>query len=450
MHNENITILKFCISRILLKWYWFFNCYRTKFLIFTFFINVHAMQKFLLISLFAAFLLVDSYGCTTAIISGKATPDGRPILWKHRDTDNFNNKMMFVKGRKYSYIGLVNSDDTLCQIWGGTNSAGLSIMNSASYNLKPKDDLTKIQDQEGVLMKLALSTCATLADFKKLLDSLPRPLGLEANIGLIDAQGGAAYFETNNFNYTLFDANDPSVAPDGYLIRTNFSVSGSENEGAGYNRFNTASAIINEAFVSKAITPEFILSTATLSLRHDLTKTDLAQEFKKKEDFQNRMYPFRDYIVRHSSSSTLVVHGVKPGESPSLVTTWVKIGFQPASVSIPLWVSAGENIPSLLTAPGKKNSLLCTFTLLLKRDCFPFKKGTEGENYIYLEKLGNNRNDGIMQLNVQFEREIIKRGEKLVAKWRRLGFDEDEAKDFYKEINKSIQDYYSFMCKSES
>ncbi len=407
------------------------------------------MKKILLITSLAILVSFNSICCTTAIISGKATPDGRPILWKHRDTDDFNNKMMFIKGGKYEYIGLVNSNDSLYQVWAGTNSAGFSIMNSASYNLKPNGDLTTLQDQEGMVMKLALATCATIDDFKRLLDSLPKPLGVEANFGLIDAQGGAAYFETDNFNYKIFDVNDPKVAPDGYLIRTNYSFSGRENEGAGYNRYNTASVIINEANKAKKITPEFFLSKATLSLRHELTKTDLSNVFKKKEDFQNRMYPFRDYIVRYSSSSTIVVHGVKAGETPSLVTTWVKLGFQPTSVSIPLWVSAGETIPGILTASGTKNALLCTFVLLLKKECFPFNKGSEGENYIHLEVLGNSNNTGIMQQNVQFEKEIIAKGEKLEAKWRRLGFDDGEATDFYKEVNESILLYYSFLCKEK-
>jgi len=384
--------------------------------------------------------------CTTAIISGKATPDGRPILWKHRDSDHFNNKMLYFKGGRYNFIGLINSDDST-QVWAGTNSAGFSIMNSASYNLKSVDDNSKLQDQEGVLMKLALSRCATVDEFRRLLDSLPKPLGVEANFGVIDAVGGAAYFETNNFTYKFFDANDSTCAPNGYLIRTNYSISGRENEGKGYNRYNTAAAILAEAYQAKSITDDFFLTKATLSLRHELTQTDLADVFTKKEEFQNRLYPFRDYIVRYSSSSTVVVHGVKPGESPSLITTWVKIGFQPASVSVPLWVSAGENLPSLITAPGKKNSLLCTFTLLLKKGCFPVQRGNdESESYVYLEKLGNIRNEGIMQLNVELEKEILSRTDKLITKWRKQGFNDDEATDFYNEIDKSITDYYGLMC----
>ncbi|HCT30659.1 MAG TPA: hypothetical protein DIW31_07960 [Bacteroidales bacterium] len=403
------------------------------------------MKRFWLLLLVIFLFEHHGIACTTAIVSGKATPDGRPILWKHRDSDHFNNKMMFFKGWKYSFIGLINSDDSL-QVWGGTNSAGFSIMNSASYNLKATDDKTVFQDQEGVLMKLALSRCATVEEFRELLDSLPKPLGVEANFGVIDAIGGAAYFETNNFSYKIFDANDPNCAPDGYLIRTNYSMSGRENEGAGYNRYNTATSLLAEAYQAKEITTDFFLTKATLSLRHELTQTDLADIFKKKEEFQNRLYPFRDYIVRYSSSSTVVVHGVKPGESPAMVTTWIKIGFQPASISIPLWVSAGEKLPPLLTAPEKKNSLLCTFTLLLKKECFPFQKGTEGESYIFLEKLGNNRNDGFMQVNVEMEKEILARTNKLVAKWRKDGFNEEDARDFYGEMDKSIIDYYSILC----
>jgi hypothetical protein len=37
------------------------------------------------------FFLKDVYCCTTAVISGKATKDGRPIIWKLRDSDFLKN-----------------------------------------------------------------------------------------------------------------------------------------------------------------------------------------------------------------------------------------------------------------------------------------------------------------------------------------------------------------------
>ena len=40
-------------------------------------------------------------------------------------------------------------------------------------------------------MKMALEPCKTLEDFEKMLNDLPKPLGVEANFGVIDANGGA-------------------------------------------------------------------------------------------------------------------------------------------------------------------------------------------------------------------------------------------------------------------
>ena len=64
-----------------------------------------------------------SVSCTTAVISGKATPDGRSMIWKLRDTDNLENSMRYFNDGKYSYLGLVNSKDTKGEnVWGGSNS----------------------------------------------------------------------------------------------------------------------------------------------------------------------------------------------------------------------------------------------------------------------------------------------------------------------------------------
>ena len=69
--------------------------------------------------------------CTSAVISGRATPDGRPLLWKHRDTDFLQNSVKYFKGEKYSFIGIVNSSAKHpTEVWMGTNSAGFSIMTS--------------------------------------------------------------------------------------------------------------------------------------------------------------------------------------------------------------------------------------------------------------------------------------------------------------------------------
>ena len=95
------------------------------------------MKKiFPIILLLIAIVVGDLSACTTAVISGKHTKDGRPLLWKHRDTWAVNNKIMQFDDGKYVYTGLVNSKDSQGKsVWIGYNETGFGIMNSASYNL---------------------------------------------------------------------------------------------------------------------------------------------------------------------------------------------------------------------------------------------------------------------------------------------------------------------------
>ena len=92
------------------------------------------MVIFLLL-LFPAIRSADA--CTSAIVSGKHTRDGRPIMWKHRDTSVMESKLMFLRGSKYDAVVLVNgSDEHARSIWIGFNSAGFAIMNTLSYNIE--------------------------------------------------------------------------------------------------------------------------------------------------------------------------------------------------------------------------------------------------------------------------------------------------------------------------
>jgi len=79
-------------------------------------------------------------------------------------------------------------------------------MNSASYNVNI-GDTSPLKDEEGVFMKLALQTCASLQDFEQLLETYPKPRGLAANFGVMDANGGIAFYEVDNWKWTKFDAN---------------------------------------------------------------------------------------------------------------------------------------------------------------------------------------------------------------------------------------------------
>ncbi|MBK3515900.1 hypothetical protein [Carboxylicivirga marina] len=93
-------------------------------------------MKNLFLALLALLIAIPfSEACTTAVISGKYTANSRPIIWKLRDTETFENKMRYFRDGKYDYIGMINSKDANGeQVWGGSNAAGFAIMNSASFN----------------------------------------------------------------------------------------------------------------------------------------------------------------------------------------------------------------------------------------------------------------------------------------------------------------------------
>ena len=46
----------------------------------------------------------SSMACTTAVISGKSTKDGRPILWKHRDSESYQNKLRLFNDGAFTYV----------------------------------------------------------------------------------------------------------------------------------------------------------------------------------------------------------------------------------------------------------------------------------------------------------------------------------------------------------
>ena len=67
------------------------------------------MKNILLLFCLLAGAVLPAWACTSAVVSGKATPDGRPLLWKHRDTDFLKNHVEYVRGEKYDFIAVVNS-----------------------------------------------------------------------------------------------------------------------------------------------------------------------------------------------------------------------------------------------------------------------------------------------------------------------------------------------------
>lgn len=381
----------------------------------------------------------DTNGCTSAIITGKITADGRPLLWKHRDTGEDNNRIQYFKGEKYNFIALVNSPDEGGIVWMGTNDAGFSIMNTASYNLK--DDKIKEMDKEGEIMFEALSVCKNIDEFEEFLKNHKKPLRVEANFGVIDAEGGAAYFETNNTKYVKVDANDQRIAPEGYLIYTNYSYSGRFNEGMGYIRYQTASEIFSPQAVFMNITPQWIFENLSRSYYHSLMGLDYKNPDFSPEKGRGWVID-QDFIPRKSSVASIVIQGVKPGENPEMTTMWTILGYPPAGVAIPLWVKTAENQPSVfLKAADSQNAKACDLALSLKYKTFSLKRGN-GPRYMYFPLIYNSNGTGYLQVLKDSEESIYSLFKEPIERWRKEGLNIDEIKQLNEKASQILVDGY--------
>lgn len=372
------------------------------------------MRQFLLRIIIPVFVCIilpgDISSCTSAIIGADKNPYGRPLLWKHRDTSAIDNKVEYIapEDGSYGYVALFNAEDKRNeQAWIGMNDVGFAVMNTASYNIKNDKVPESEMDKEGYLMTVALRSCRTVDDFGRLLEKLPRPLGVEANFGVIDAEGNGAFFETNNDSFRRFDLKD---AQDHILIRTNYSRSGRAGEGYGHVRESNAEHLIRPVARESQVTPEFLTEVVSRSFYRDVEKKDYSQ-------YSDRIIPDVDFIPRYKSTATVVVEGMKPvadawylnpGDVKNEYIMWTGLGYPPCAEIFPVWC-ASDGVAEILRGSGPDgHSPQSDIVKARRNDVFSDTKDKK-QPYINMDKLVNGEGTGYVQILVPQNRNIYDR-----------------------------------------
>jgi hypothetical protein len=338
--------------------------------------NFGDMIRHLIPLLLLSFSISTTDACTSMIVSAKVSATGRPLLWKHRDTSAENN--VIIKHERtdstLAFVALYNAEDSLYKdAWIGFNEAGFAVMNTASYNLAP--DTATYKDREGEVMDKALRHCRSVADFEALLAQYPRPMGVQANFGAIDAQNNGAYFETDDYKFVKYDLAD---SENGVLIRTNFSESGNTSTGYGYIRYNNAAKLLNDKIERHSVTAYDLTDNLSCSFYHSLFNTDFAN------DYDGQWIVDQDFIPRNTSTASIVIEGISEGESPKLTLMWTKLGYPPCSHVEPIMI---DYIPEqLLPTSENHHSTLCDEVIARKRKAFPITHGN-GQHYINMNYL---------------------------------------------------------------
>ena len=379
---------------------------------------------------------LSTWACTSVIVSGDRTASGRPMLYKHRDTKALLNEVNYFEGEHYRYIGLTNSTGTHRSVWAGTNETGFSIMNTASYNLKDDTISEDLMGLEGKVMAEALGQCASVDEFETFLISHAKPLYVETNFGVIDAQGGAAYFEVNNEHYIRYNVAD---APGHYMVVTNYSQAGREADRKGVERKQTADAIMQDlaaAYPNQLpIDHIWFINNLSRSYRHELlgTAADFCPESGIAVD--------QDFIPRRLTSAVVVIEGVRPSENPLHTVMWTEIGYPACGVMVPLMVGKTNILPHSVQH-GEKTSAFCQMAMELKNEyVFPWTISS-GQQYFRIDAVqkGIDGRPSLKTCAQQAEKNIDALFSPLFNDWVQ-GKISDQ--DFYQRYQEQSATYYS-------
>jgi len=300
--------------------------------------------------------------CTVGVAAGRATADGRPLLWKNRDAKVHDNVVTAFDDGTWPYVGICNAGSKT-SVWGGANAKGFCIMNSVSRDL-PQG--SKKGPDNGPFMKLALATCATVEDFEALLARTDKSgRRTRANFGVIDGKGAAAFFETSHQAYRRYDAND---SDNGILVRANFAFTGGGD--GGRERFQRAETLCKQLPTDGKLELTWLLREFV----RDLTPPRSAK------DGGHGRQDVRETIHRQTTVAAMVFHGCRTDQDPMATAMWAILGQPLFSVAVPCWPALGRVAPELA---GDPKSPLCNAAIALQTTFYqepaPSSKATDGE-----------------------------------------------------------------------
>lgn len=355
--------------------------------------------------------------CTAGVASGKATVDGRPLLWKTRDAGATNNEVIWNTSGRYHFVSVVSTGYQNSS-WMGVNEKGFSIINTLSMDLSPADS----GPGNGDFMVQALQECATVEEFQALLEATNESgRRTRTNYGVIDATGAAAFFETAGHRFWRYDAQDTEL---GYLVRTNFAINGTRAGGkrpGSMDRYLQTEDLMLDFFRTDGIDFREIVKIQVRSFGDpdgNLVELPITESF---QGHAPGFYPHNSSINRNSSVSFSVIQGVLPDEDPRLSTMWTILGQPSTGILVPYW-PVGETPPEAdgpETAPlnDLANQIRANLYAEPGRDLDPDQRPL----FINTGKLRNEDGSGTWRLMMPVEDSIIAESEERLERWRESG-----------------------------
>ena len=341
--------------------------------------------------------------CTIGVACGKATQDGRPMVWKTRDyIQEPDNWVKYNRNMDHNFIYVTGAGSTSARM--GVNEHGLAIVNSTSSDLPDGSDTGFLN---GDLIKEGLGTCLTIEEFQDILDetdSIGRRTN--GNFAIIDSTGAAALFEVGEKVYWRFDASDD---PKGYILRTNFAVNGGGS--TGKERLIRTVKLVGDFHSGDSLNYKSILRYQMRDFS-DNSSNPIPVPFDGVYLGGPHGYIETNVsICRYTSVSATVITGILPGEFPELSTMWTILGQPATSIALPYWPIGFPPHE----ADGVITSLLCDVSLQIKMQLFDYAGDAD---YIDTYKLLDGNGGGLWTKTFPYEDTVFSGVEALLTNWR--------------------------------
>lgn len=260
-------------------------------------------------------------------------------IWKHRDQVPKETSLVYQEDGKYSYTALTYSfNGRKATILGGINQAGFGIMTTTtrSYVARPETfddtvDTTPIYPgyQGYGLSAIALRECRTVDEYEELLRNTHRSRTFQSNVGVGDAQGGAAYFEIWSDGYKRYDVNN---TPKGFDVRTNFSFTGVKKKwGKSVRRYDLLMDKMSK-HEGKFTVEDF------WEYSRSYVRKDGSDDLKRSGYVVDENYT----VPRKTSLATIII--ICSDEPKMLISN----GHPVSGMLVPIWVKQKDNFPKCM------------------------------------------------------------------------------------------------------
>ena len=273
-------------------------------------------------------------------------------------------------------------------------------------------------------MKKALGQCATVAEFETLLVQTQNAgnVTLSTNFAVMDTLGNVAFYETSNKTFTKFDVNDPAVAPNGYLVRTNYSFTSPYYETTnhvGEQRYKAACKYMEDTFGEGKIDAVRLAHEMPRYLYHGDTQVNLWNEMPANLSDTKYVY-FSNFIPRFTSASAALMQGVLPNEVAANTITWLAVGWPCGSFMVPILITPSLVFPEVVKRqPSTYKSEMCSDAVTLKNTVFTLYRDNEQvTDSIDLAKLINTEQTGLLQRMVAADNVVWQQGNNMIQKLR--------------------------------